>query len=141
MITRTQLPSGDVHPGPVSVVKNAVVLGPQTNSVRGLENLMMPMVVGPIVETFLFLMAYKLLEKVGGRTFAALPFMIMLGVLGWALHGAGRFDVGPALGFAVVAFVFFRTAKRHGLLWAFIAAALAHIVWNSIALGIFLIRN
>lgn len=108
---------------------------------RALENPLSPLLLAPIIETLPFLLVYYVLQGLGGRLFALGPFMVALAVLGWVLHGAGLFDIGQALAFAVLAFVYFRTARAHGLPWAYFATVLAHMVWNSIPFAIDFIRN
>lgn len=108
---------------------------------RAFEDPLSPLLLAPIIETLLFLAVYKLLERFGARCFHLVPFMAVLALLSWVLHGATRLDVGPALGFAVLAFVYFRTARAHGLAWAYLATVLAHMTWNSIPYAVYLMRN
>ena len=123
-------------------VRSTSVFPAQSNvTERALENPLSPLLLAPVIETLLFLVVYNVLERVGGRLFALAPFMVVLALLSWLLHGAGLFDVGQALGFAVLAFLYFRTARAHGLPWAYFATTLAHMGWNSIPFAIYFIRN
>lgn len=89
----------------------------------------------PIVETFLFLWLWVLKEKYLTK-FRSNDFMFLLimAFLGWALHGANSMSISRAFGFFVLAAVFLGWARRDSLKSAFWTTALAHSIWNGVAL-------
>ena len=61
-------------------------------------------------------------------------FLYLMALLGWVLHGADSMSVSRAFGFFVLAAVFRGWARRESLKAAFWTTALAHSIWNGVAL-------
>lgn len=94
----------------------------------------LPLLIGPVFETLLFLIAFKSLEH---RRFmldqrsAMLTMAVAMGVVGWLLHGASRFTVAQGFGFAVLGAYFAAVRFRSSTAVACLSTALAHVTWNS----------
>lgn len=99
--------------------------------------------VGPILEGVLFFAVVWWLFlglKLKGKLGASL-YVVILGVLSWAVHGAGLNNVGHGLAFALLAGWFWAVAQTRGGWVAFATNVVAHGVWNTTLIAVWLVRN
>lgn len=96
---------------------------------------LMMITVGPIVETLLFLWFWVVKEEHLAKFQSKdLIFLLIMTFLGWVLHGANSMSISRAFGFFVLAAVFLGWSRRDSLKSAFWTTALAHSIWNGVAL-------
>lgn len=101
-----------------------------------------PLLTQPVLETFLFLVGFKLLEamRITRRpTIAVLALAFIMGIVGWLLHDARGFMVAQAFGFAVLGALFAALRFQSGSIIAFAGTALAHMLSNASILALALI--
>jgi hypothetical protein len=91
---------------------------------------LVPAVIGPIVETVVFYLVFKVVHTNGRSTAKYAVYILIMALLGWLLHGASWQSVNRLVGFAIFAALYARWAKE-GSLPAFAVTAWAHIVANS----------
>lgn len=90
--------------------------------------------VAPILETFLFLIVFNVLKAMKltrERRLAVPALAFTMGIIGWLIHGADRFTVAQASGYAVLGGLFAFLSLRSGRRRAFVGTALAHMIWNA----------
>lgn len=97
----------------------------------------------PILESVLtFLVVWWLFLglKLKGKIGASL-YIVILGVLSWVLHGAGFNNIGQGLAFALLAAWFWTVAQARGAWVGFATNVVAHGVWNTTLITVWLVRN
>lgn len=97
----------------------------------------------PILEGILFFGVVWCLFlglKLKGRIGASL-YVVIVGVLSWAAHGAGLNNIGHGLAFALLASWFWAVAQARGGWVAFATNVIAHGVWNTTLITVWLVRN
>lgn len=102
------------------------------------------LLLSPVLETFLFLIAFKLLEVMRiarQRTTAIVALAWIMGIVGWLLHDAHDSTVAQAFGFAVLGALFAALWFQSGSIVAFAGTAFAHVIWNTSILTLALIYS
>jgi hypothetical protein len=97
---------------------------------------------GPIIESLLFVLIWGLFLglKLKG-TIGALIYVVVVGILSWAIHGAALNNIGHGLAFALLAAWFWVVAQARGTWTAIATNVVAHGIWNTTLIVIWLIRN
>ena len=93
--------------------------------------------IGPVVETILFAgLFFGIATTVPATRGERLCFAVVMGALGWLLHGAGWMSISRGIGFAILGIFYAMWHVRVNWIRAFWATSLAHVTWNSSSLGI-----
>ena len=86
----------------------------------------------PLLETFLlFYLPHLAFRRLKGPAGAAL-FTALMTAMGWGLHGADVYAIGHGLNFGMLGIWFWAVWAARGARRAFLAATMAHGVWNGL---------
>lgn len=92
----------------------------------------------PLLETAVFFVVAWLLRLIPAKWSwapAAPAYIVVMAGIGYLAHGGGVSGVGRAIGFALLAWLFWRTQARMGARAAFVTALAAHVIWNILAVA------
>lgn len=98
--------------------------------------------VAPVLETGGMLIVFVVLRWLlaWAKPGLSLPtaYLLVCGLLSWLLHGANLLSVGQGVGFMILASLGVRLMREWSMLTSFAFVALAHTVWNGLAMALYL---
>lgn len=98
-----------------------------------------PIVIGPVLESLIFLLVWWLVGRprqttslgVLVRQNDSMSFVLIMMMIGWFFHGASLQSLGQAMAFAVLAIYFLRSLAEFELSRCLALLILSHFTWNS----------